>query len=185
MHHSTKSAPTIFTFPVICCSVTLFPKLRQDFQSAESAVGYANLGMYSDALAELENLSSQMVADDGVQEFKLRLLERAGRWQDAAGLAARLANSHPDESRWFIAWAFAKRRSDSIETASKILADAAHLHPKDPLIQFNLGCYAAQRGDLATAQTHVRRAIELDHDLEKLAHEDPDLEPLRQAHLIN
>jgi len=111
--------------------VALLAKLRQDFQSAESAVGYANLGMYTDALAELENLSPQMVGDDGVQEFKLRLLERACRWQDAAGLAARLATSHPDESRWFIAWAFAKRRSDSIETASKILTDAAHLHPKD------------------------------------------------------
>ena len=180
-----KAASTIFTHRVIWFNVSLLPKLRQDFQSAESAVGYANLGMYADALAELENLSPQMVGDDGVQEFKLRLLERACRWQDAAGLAARLATSHPDESRWFIAWAFAKRRSDSIETASKILTDAAHLHPKDPLIQFNLGCYAAQRGDLTTAQTYVRRAIELDHDLEKLAHQDPDLEPLRQANLIN
>ncbi len=177
--------PTIFTCSVVYNNVSLLPKLRQDFQCAESAVGYANLGMFTDALAELENLSPQMVADDGVQEFKLRLLERAGRWQDAAGLAARLATTHPDESRWFIAWAFAKRRSDSIETASKILTDAAHLHPQDPLIQFNLGCYAAQRGDLTIAQTYVRRAIELDHHLEKLAHQDPDLEPLRQAHLID
>ena len=170
---------------MICFNVSLLPKLREDFHSAESAVGYANLGMYADALVELDNLSPQMNMDEGVQEFKLRLLERAGRWQDAAGLASRLATSNPDESRWFIAWAFAKRRSDSIETASKILTDAASLHPKDPLIQFNLGCYAAQRGDLTTAQTYVRRAIELDHDLEKLAHQDPDLEPLRQAHLID
>ena len=170
---------------MICCTVSILPKLREDFQSAESAVGYANLGMFADALAELDHLYPQMTLDDGVQEFKLRLLERAGRWQDAAGLAARLATNHPDESRWLIAWAFAKRRSDSLETASKILTDAASLHPKDPLIQFNLGCYAAQRGDLTTAQTYVRRAIELDHDLEKLAHQDPDLEPLRQAHLID
>ena len=62
---------------MIWFNVSLLPKLRQDFQSAESAVGYANLGMYTDALAELENLSPQMVGDDGVQEFKLRLLERA------------------------------------------------------------------------------------------------------------
>jgi uncharacterized protein HemY len=67
----------------------------------------------------------------------------------------------------------------------EILADAASLHPKDPLIQFNLGCYAAQRGDLSTAQTYVRKAIELDHDMEQLALHDPDLEPLRQAHLID
>ncbi|MCX6934947.1 MAG: hypothetical protein NTZ01_01930, partial [Verrucomicrobia bacterium] len=134
---------------------------------------------------ELETLSPPMIADSGVQEFKLRLLERAGRWQDAAGLASRLASTHPDEPRWFVAWAFAKRRSDSIETASKILSDAASLHPRDPLIQFNLGCYAAARGDLTTAQIYVQRAIELDHDLEKVAHKDPDLEPLRQAHLID
>jgi Flp pilus assembly protein TadD len=161
------------------------PKLREDFRHAECAVGYANLGMFSDALEELETLSPAMSSDAGVQEFKLRLLERASRWQDAAGLAARLASAHPDEPRWFIAWAFAKRRSDSIETASKILTDAASLHPKDPLIQFNLGCYAAQRGDLSSAQNYVRHAIELDHGLEKLAHEDPDLEPLRQAHLLD
>jgi Flp pilus assembly protein TadD len=160
-------------------------QLREDFKHAECAVGYANLGMVNDALEELEHLSPSMAADGGVMEFKLRLLERGQKWSDAASLAAKLASSHPNEARWFVAWAFAKRRSDSIETASKILSEAASLHPKDPLIQFNLGCYAAQRGDLNAAQTHVRRAIELNHDLEKLAHEDPDLEPLRQAHLID
>lgn len=160
-------------------------QLREDFRHAECAVGYANLGMVNDALDELEHLSPSMATDGGVMEFKLRLLERGQKWSDAASLAAKLASSHPNEARWFVAWAFAKRRSDSIETASKILSEAASLHPKDPLIQFNLGCYAAQRGDLNAAQTHVRRAIELNHDLEKLAHEDPDLEPLRQAHLID
>lgn len=166
-------------------SVSRLNQLREDFKRAESAVGYANLGMVTDALDELEHLSPSMAADGGVMEFKLRLLERAQQWPEAAVLAAKLAASHPNEARWFVAWAFAKRRSDSLETASKILSEAASLHPKDPLIQFNLGCYAAQRGDLTTAHSHVRRAIELDHDLEKLAHEDPDLEPLRQAHLID
>jgi Flp pilus assembly protein TadD len=165
--------------------VSYFPKLREDFRSAEAAVGYANLGMLSDALGALDELSPAMSADTGVQEFKLRLLERSNLWQEAATLASHLASIHPEEARWFISWAFAKRRSESIDTASKILTDAANLHPSDPLIQFNLGCYAAQRGDLTSAQGHVRRAIELDHDLEKLAHEDPDLEPLRQAHLID
>lgn len=166
-------------------NVSRLIQLREDFKHAECAVGYANLGMVGDALEELDHLSPSMAADGGVMEFKLRLLERAQRWTDAASLAAKLAASHPSEARWFVAWAFAKRRSDSLETASKILSEAASLHPKDPLIQFNLGCYAAQRGDLNAAQSHVRRAIELDHGMEKLAHEDPDLEPLRQAHLID
>ncbi len=59
---------------MICFNVSLLPKLREDFHSAESAVGYANLGMYADALVELDNLSPQMNMDEGVQEFKLRLL---------------------------------------------------------------------------------------------------------------
>lgn len=170
---------------MLSSKVSKLIQLKEDFKRAECAVGYANLGMVNDALDELDHLSPSMAADGGVMEFKLRLLERVQRWTDAAALAAKLAASHPNEARWFVAWAFAKRRSDSLETASKILSEAASLHPKDPLIQFNLGCYAAQRGDLTTAQSHVRRAIELDHDLEKLAHEDPDLEPLRQAHLID
>ena len=82
--------------------MSLIPKIREDFHRAEAAVGYANLGMFGDALAELETLSPGMLSDPGVLEFKLRLLERANRWQDAAALAARLASSHPDEARWFL-----------------------------------------------------------------------------------
>ena len=126
-----------------------------------------------------------MNMDEGVQEFKLRLLERAGRWQDAAGLASRLATSHPDESRWFIAWPLPNAEAIRSKPPQKSSRTQQASTPKTPhSVQPRLLC---RPGEVTSPppKLHVRRAIELDHDLEKLAHQDPDLEPLRQAHLID
>jgi hypothetical protein len=51
----------------------------------------------------------------------------------------------------------------------------------EPTIQFNLGCYACQRGDLNSARTRVDRAIALDPKFSVLAATDPDLAPLRAS----
>jgi len=48
---------------------------------------------------------------------------------------------------------------ESIAAAEKILLEAERLHPAEPTIQFNLGCYASQRGALAEARRRVDRAI--------------------------
>lgn len=78
-------------------------------------------------------------------------------------------------------WAYATRRAESLTAAEKILLEAERLHPAEPTIQFNLGCYACQRGALAEARRRVARAIALDKKFIGAAASDPDLEPLRSA----
>jgi Tfp pilus assembly protein PilF len=87
----------------------------------------------------------------------------------------------PDESGWWILWAFAARRAESLKRAEKILLMAEAKHPKDATIQFNLGCYACQLGNLAAAKTRVRQAVSLDNSFLKHALEDSDLQPLRDV----
>jgi Tfp pilus assembly protein PilF len=62
-----------------------------------------------------------------------------------------------------------------------ILLEAERTHPKEAAIQFNLGCYACQRGDLAEARRRVERALAFDPSFREAAASDPDLAPLRAA----
>jgi hypothetical protein len=79
----------------------------------------------------------------------------------------------------WVTWAYATRRCESLDAAEKILLAAEAQHPAEATIQFNLGCYACQRGDLATARRRVDRAISLDAKFTAAAATDPDLAPLR------
>ena len=77
--------------------------------------------------------------------------------------------------------AYATRRVDSLASAEAILRDAEIRHPEEPAIQFNLGCYACQRGDLAEARRRVDRAVALDASFRQQATTDDDLAPLRAS----
>ena len=68
-----------------------------------------------------------------------------------------------------------------LASAEAILRDAETRHPEEPAIQFNLGCYACQRGDLAEARRRVDRAIALDKSFRQQAATDDDLAPLRAS----
>ena len=78
-------------------------------------------------------------------------------------------------------WAYGTRRAESLTAAEKILLEAEALHGTNPTVQFNLGCYACQLGNLTAAQARVKRAIALDRHFQLLAQTDSDLEPLRKA----
>ena len=67
----------------------------------------------------------------------------------------------------------------SLAAAETVLKEAETLFPAEPTIQFNLGCYACQRDDLATARRRVDRAIALEPGFRLAAATDPDLAPLR------
>jgi hypothetical protein len=46
------------------------------------------------------------------------------------------------------------------------------------MIAFNLACYASVAGHMEQAKEHLRRAIDLDKGVRKLAIDDEDLKPL-------
>ena len=64
------------------------------------------------------------------------------------------------------------------QPAHAILIKAAALHPGEGLIQFNLGCYESQLGNLAQAKAHLKRATKIDAKFKRMAVDDPDLKPL-------
>ncbi len=143
------------------------------------AQGYLGLGMVAEAAAELELIPLPERDSLEVLALRVAVLQEQGDWPALATLAGEFAHRAPTEAAAWVTWAYATRRADSLPAAEKILLEAESHHTADPTIQFNLGCYACQRGDLVEARRRVDRAIALDKNFRALAGTDPDLAPLR------
>jgi len=141
--------------------------------------GYLELGMIEEAAAELEHIPPSADKDYDVRVLRALVLQEKKDWSKLEPIAASLARERPEEVGWWIMWAYAVRRAKSLIAAEKILKEAEANHPKEATIQFNLGCYACQRGDLAKARAYVDCAIALDEHFQEAASTDLDLAPLR------
>jgi len=145
------------------------------------ARGYLGLGMVKEAADELARVPAESATQTEVLALRALVLQEQGDWRMLMEVARTLALRQPLEVGWWITWAYATRRARSIADAEGILLEAERTHPKDATIQFNLGCYAAQRGNLGEARRRVDRAIELEASFRDTAATDPDLAPLREA----
>lgn len=145
------------------------------------AQGYLTLGMIAEAAAELDGIVGPDAQSSEVISVRLAVLHEQKNWPEVRDLARELARRDPAEAAVWVTWAYATRRAESLAAAEKILREAELHHPAEPTIQFNLGCYACQRGDLIAARARVDGAIALDEKFAALAATDPDLAPLRAA----
>ena len=143
------------------------------------ARGYLDLGLVEEAAAELAALPAHEAESLEALALRVLVLQAQRQWFLLQPVAAALVSRQPEEAGWWITWAYATRRTDSLASAEAILRDAETRHPEEPAIQFNLGCYACQRGDLAEARRRVDRAVALDASFRQQAATDDDLAPLR------
>lgn len=137
--------------------------------------------MVAEAAAELAQIPPVEASATDVIAVRLAVLQEQQDWPALRDVAAELVRRTPEEAAAWVTWAYAMRRADSLPAAEKILLEAEQSHPAEPTIQFNLGCYACQRGDLAEAKRRVDRAIALEPKFAAAAATDPDLAPLRAA----
>ena len=145
------------------------------------AQGYLGLGMVAEAAAELAHISGSDAETTEAIVVRLAVRHEQQNWPAVRDLARELIQREAADAAVWVTLAYATRRADSLVAAEIILIKAEKDHPREPTIQFNLGCYACQRGDLATARRRVARAIELAASFAALAATDPDLAPLRAA----
>jgi Flp pilus assembly protein TadD len=143
------------------------------------ARGYVALGLHDLAEEELAALGPERASDDEVLALRVEILQARQQWLMLQPLVAELVKRQPKEPGWWIVWAYATRRAESLFVAEAILREAELLHPDEATIQFNLGCYACQRGDLADARIRVERAQSLNPAFRDSILTDSDLAPLR------
>ena len=157
------------------------PPSTDDLKHLTVAQGYVELGMFPDANEELEEIDPDVRHLPEVLAVRVGIYRALEAWPLMQVVARQLALYDPDEPDWTVAWAFATRRADSLEAARLILVNAVERLPGVAVFLFNLACYEAQLGDLASAKAHLSRAIELRGDLRLRALEDEDLRPLWDA----
>jgi len=137
--------------------------------------------MIAEAAAELDTLPHSERDTTPVLVLRIAIYQEQQDWPALRDASIELVRRAPDQVGGWITWAYAVRRAESILAAEEVLRIAETKHPKEPTIQFNLGCYACQLGDLAGARRRIERAIALDRDFRELAGTDPDLAALRDA----
>ncbi len=142
--------------------------------------GYLGLGMIEDASTELDQVPPEMAQETEVLSLRALVLQEQAKWPPLVAIASQLVSRQPSEPGWWVTWAYATRRSQSLAAAEAILIEGERKHPDEATIQFNLGCYACQRGDLIEARRRVDRAIALDKSFREAAATDPDLALLRE-----
>ena len=142
--------------------------------------GYLGLGMVKEAAAELDQVSAAEAQQTEVLALRALVLQEKEDWPALVEAARQLVLRQPGEAGWWVAWAYATRRSRSLAAAEAILLEAERSHPKEAAIQYNLGCYACLRHDLAEARRRVERAVAMDKSFREAAATDPDLAPLRK-----
>lgn len=143
-----------------------------------AAEGYAELEMYSEAAAELQQLDPAYLALEQTVVLQLCVYAGLQKWKEANELATALAQQDPDNAQWAIWSASATCRLQSVEAAKGILLKALDTHPDNANIHYNLSCYETRLQDFRKAQRHLARAIQLDPRFKLVAMDDAELEPL-------
>lgn len=155
---------------------------QPDSHHLDAAIGWLGLGCAGDSRAELEKISAVNQIHPAVLEVRWTLYAHEKRWVDALAIAELELKSAPEDSAGWLHRAYALRRmSDSgLPQAWDALLPAATKFPAEPVIAYNLSCYACQMQQMDMARTWLRRAINAGKKdaIKKMALADDDLQPL-------
>jgi Tfp pilus assembly protein PilF len=110
------------------------------------------------------------------------ILAKEKQWEAALDVARKLLSHAPERASAWLHHAYALRRvpDGGLDKAWEALKPAADKHPGEPIIFYNLSCYACQMRQLDEARRWFRRALKVGgkETIKVMALADEDLEPL-------
>ncbi len=159
------------------------PKLEPpDTHCFRAAVGWLELGSLTEAKAELAQISAPQQEHPDVLELRWSISAEEKRWDEALQAAQALLRQAPKRSSGWLHQAYALRRvpNGGIQKAWEALLPAVEKFPKEPIIPFNLSCYACQLQQFDVARDWLQRAVAIGgkEKIMQMALKDTDLEPL-------
>jgi len=158
------------------------PLEAPDCHQLRAAEGWLELGSPTEAATELGLISPACQRHPDVLEVRWALHVHSRQWEAALEAARELVLAAPDRASGWLHQAYALRRtvSGGLAQAQAVLNPAAEKFPKEPIIPFNLACYACQLGQLAAARRWLKRAMKVGgrEAIQLMALADEDLKPL-------
>jgi predicted Zn-dependent protease len=147
-------------------------------RALHAADGYLFLGLNAEALKELDTIHRSEQEDPAVMLARIRVLLHMRDWKSAEALSGRGASMHPGEGEFTVQRAFALHQMKSAADAIEALLAAPEWIRRTGILHYNLACYEARLGDLATARKCIDTAIQINANIKKNARLDPDLQAL-------
>ncbi len=145
------------------------------------ATGYFELQMWDNAKSELEMLPLFLPWGKRKRAMLVEIFQQQESWDEMLEVAHGLCMEFPQDPEWWIADAYATRRSKSIEKAREILLEALLHHYDNAMIRFNLACYACKLGSFGECLDFLKEAVKRDDQYKLMAMEDEDLKEVREA----
>jgi Flp pilus assembly protein TadD len=140
------------------------------------------LGNLAEAKAELARIAAEFTEHPDVLEIRWALAAHEQLWSEALQVAQTLVRVAPKRTSGWLHRAYALRRAPEggLQQAWEALLPVFKKFPREPIIAYNLSCYACQMQDLKSARAWLRCATFLGgkDDIKRMAACDPDLEPL-------
>lgn len=153
-----------------------------DLHYWNAANGWLGLGRRDEAMMELQYISAENQRHPDVLETRWAIYVQESQWDDAIEVARKLVQRAPERASGWLNHAYAVRRAPggSLAQAWDVLRPVADKFPKDPIVHFNLACYACQMGQLDEARDWLRRALKAGdkEQIKLMALVDEDLAPL-------
>lgn len=155
-----------------------------DIHHLNAAIGWLGLGCAADARLELENISVEYLNHTEVLETRWLLCTEEKNWEAALEIANAEIRQAPEDAGGWLHRAYALRRSSQggLIMAWGALLPAAQKFPNEPVIAYNLSCYACQLKFLEKARDWFKQAVKIGNkeELKKMALLDDDLQALWQ-----
>ena len=153
-----------------------------DSHHLDAANGWLGLGCVADSRAELDQISVANQQHPDVLGMRWMICTHQRQWSEALAVACAELVAAPDESSGWLHRAYALRRVDDggLTQAWDALLPAAKKFPNEPIIAYNLSCYACQMQQLDIARHWLQRAVTAGQKeaIQKMALADADLQPL-------
>jgi tetratricopeptide (TPR) repeat protein len=153
-----------------------------DSHHLNAAVGWLGLGCAADARDELENISLLNQNHPAALEARWTLCAHDKKWDEALDVAGLELQFFPNDSSGWLHRAYALRRArhGGLPQAWDALLPAAEKFPEEPVIAYNLACYACQMRQLDAARVWLKRALKVGdkNTIQRTALADDDLKPL-------
>jgi tetratricopeptide (TPR) repeat protein len=153
-----------------------------DIHHLNAAIGWLELGNRAEARIELDHIDPARQNHPDVLEARWLICAEEKRWDEALAVARALLHGAPERPSGWLHQAYALRRipNGGVNQAWDALLPAFDKFHDEPIIAYNLSCYACQMNQLEAARTWFKRAAAIGgkEQIKQMALADADLEPL-------
>ena len=145
-----------------------------------AAQGWFELGNFTEAAAELDQIRASAQEHPQVLELRWQIVVQGQRWSEGLQVAEVLCRIAPEQAFGWIHRSYCLHELKRTQEAWDILLPVAERFPNEWLLCYNLACYACQLHRLEEARTWFCQAMDLGDpaEIKQLAAQDPDLRPL-------